>query len=88
MNKSELVKAVATKSGLTQSQANEALDAALDVITETMKSGDQVAITGFGTFAPKHREAREGRNPRTGEAVQIAAKTSATWKPATALKAL
>ncbi len=88
MNKSELVKAVATKSGLTQSQANEALDAALDVITETMKSGDHVAITGLGTFAPKHREAREGRNPRTGEAVQIAAKTSATWKPATALKAL
>lgn len=88
MNKSELIKAVANEAGLTQTQAGGALDAVINVVTETLKKGDHVAIAGFGTFQPKHREARDGRNPRTGETVKIAAKTSATWKPSTALKDL
>jgi DNA-binding protein HU-beta len=88
MNKSELVKAVASKSGMTQTQASDALDATIDVITDALKQGDQVAVTGFGTFVAKHRPARKGRNPRTGAEVQIAAKTSAAWKPSSALKDL
>jgi DNA-binding protein HU-beta len=88
MNKSELVKAVAAKSGMTQTQASDALDATIDVITDALKKDDQVAITGFGTFVAKHRPARDGRNPRTGETVKIAAKTSAAWKPSAALKDL
>ncbi len=88
MNKSELIKAVATEAGLTQTQASGALDAVINVVTNALKDGEQVAIAGFGTFLAKHREAREGRNPRTGEKVAIAAKTSASWKPSSALKDL
>ena len=88
MNKSDLIKAVANESGLTQTDANKALDATISVIEKAMKKGDQVAITGFGTFLAKKRPARMGRNPRTGENVKIKAKTSAAWKPSTALKDL
>ncbi len=88
MNKSDLIKAVANEAGLTQSDATRALDAAVDVITKAVKKGDQVAITGFGTFHRKDRPARKGRNPRTGEEVKIKAKKSAAWKPSTALKDL
>lgn len=88
MNKSDLIKAVAADAGLTQADANKALDAVLGVIESAMKKGDQVAITGFGTFAAKKRPARTGRNPRTGETVKIKARTSATWKPSAALKDL
>ncbi|MCG8443169.1 MAG: HU family DNA-binding protein [Caulobacterales bacterium] len=88
MNKSELVKAIAGETGLTQADAGRAVDATVSVIEKALKKGDSVAITGFGTFAPKERKAREGRNPRTGEKVKIAAKTSATWKPSAALKEL
>jgi DNA-binding protein HU-beta len=88
MNKTELVKAVAEKAKLTQAQANEAITATIETIEHALKKGDQVAIAGFGTFVAKTREAREGRNPRTGEKVQIAAKTSASWKPSAALREL
>ena len=88
MNKTELVKAVADKAKLTQTQANEAVTAVVETIEATLRKGDQVAIAGFGTFVAKKREAREGRNPRTGEKVQIAAKTSASWKPSASLKEL
>ena len=88
MNKSELVKAVASEADMTQADAGKAIDATIDVITGALKSNEQVAITGFGTFVARHREAREGRNPATGAPVKIAAKTSATWKPAAALKDL
>jgi DNA-binding protein HU-beta len=88
MNKSDLIKAVANDAGLTQADANKAIDATLSIIEKAMKKGDQVAITGFGTFAAKKRPARLGRNPRTGEAVKIKARTSATWKPSAALKDL
>lgn len=88
MNKSELVKAVASEANLTQADAGKAIDATINVITGSLKKGDQVAIAGFGTFAPKHREAREGRNPKTGQPVPIAAKTSAAFKPSQSLKDL
>lgn len=88
MNKTELVKAVASHTGMTQADAGKALDATLDTITAALKKNDQVAIAGFGTFVAKHRKARDGRNPRTGETVKIAAKTSAAFKPASALKDL
>lgn len=88
MNKSDLVKALANDTGLTQTDANKALDALLDIVIEAIKKGDQVAITGFGTFAAKKRPARDGRNPRTGETVKIKARTSAVWKPSAALKDL
>lgn len=88
MNKSELVKAVSAKSGQTQAQVGDAIDAVTAIIEETLKKGEQVALAGFGTFKPKHREAREGRNPRTGEKVPIPAKTTATWTPSQSLKDL
>ncbi len=88
MNKSELVKAVSTKSGQTQAQVGETIDTVIGVITDQLKSGEQVALAGFGTFKAKRREAREGRNPRTGEPVKIAAKTTAAWTPSAALKDL
>jgi DNA-binding protein HU-beta len=88
MNKSELIKAIADKTDMTQADAGRALDATVDVITNAVKQNDQVAITGFGTFARKDKPARVGRNPRTGEPVQIKAKKSAVWKPAAALKDL
>ena len=86
MNKSELCKKVAESTELTQADAGRAIDAVLETISGELKSGNQVAIAGFGTFAPKTRAAREGRNPATGETMKIAAKTSASFKPATALK--
>jgi DNA-binding protein HU-beta len=88
MNKSELIKEVAAKAGLTQTDANKALDATIEVIEKAVKKGDQVAITGFGTWKRKDRPARTGRNPRTGETVKIKAKKSAAWTPSAALKDL
>ncbi|MEM7766609.1 MAG: HU family DNA-binding protein [Pseudomonadota bacterium] len=86
MNKGELTKFVAEAAGLSQEKAREAVDATFEGITGAVKSRDQVAIAGFGTFHAKTRNAREGRNPATGETIQIAEKTSAAFKPATALK--
>ncbi len=88
MNKSELVKEVAGKAGMTQADAGKAVDAVIDVVTEQLKTGEKIAIAGFGTFETKHREARDGRNPKTGETVKIAEKTSATFKPSQVLKDL
>ncbi|MEL6286363.1 MAG: HU family DNA-binding protein [Pseudomonadota bacterium] len=86
MNKGELTKFVAEAAGLSQDKAREAVDATFEGIIGAVKSRDQVAIAGFGTFHAKTRNAREGRNPATGETIQIAEKTSAAFKPATALK--
>ncbi|MEL6257989.1 MAG: HU family DNA-binding protein [Pseudomonadota bacterium] len=88
MNKGDLTKAVAKDAGLTQADAQKAVDAVFDSIADAVKGRNKVAIAGFGTFEPKTRGAREGRNPATGEKIQIAEKTSATFKPATALKDL
>ncbi len=73
MNKSELVESIAEKSGLNKSQAGEALDALIDTVQSAVASGDKVTLPGFGAWSRTDRAARMGRNPRTGEPVQIAA---------------
>ncbi|WP_293352592.1 MULTISPECIES: HU family DNA-binding protein, partial [unclassified Microcoleus] len=73
MNKKELVEAVADRADTTQKQANAVLNALLDVIIEALASGDKVTLVGFGTFESRDRKARQGRNPKTGEPIQIAA---------------
>lgn len=86
MKKVELVEAVAEAAGLTKADATRAIDATFEVITEALKSGDKVPLVGFGTFAVSQRAAREGRNPKTGATVQIAARNAVTFKPGSALK--
>ena len=73
MNKGELVEAVAASAGLSRADATKAVDATLDAIQGTLADGGSVSLVGFGTFSVKARAARMGRNPRTGEAIQIAA---------------
>lgn len=86
MKKVELVEAVAEKAGLTKADATRALDATLEVIKDALVQGDKVPLVGFGTFSVSKRAAREGRNPRTGETVQIAARNSVSFKAGSALK--
>lgn len=86
MKKIELVEAVAEEVGLTKADATKAIDATFAAITSALKDGDKVPLVGFGTFATSKRAAREGRNPRTGETVKIAARTAVTFKPGSALK--
>ncbi len=88
MNKGELTKAVAQATGLSQSDAGKAVDAVFETIAGAVKSRQQVAIAGFGTFAPKTRNARVGRNPATGDQIKIPEKTSAAFKPASVMKDL
>jgi DNA-binding protein HU-beta len=75
MNKAELVDAIAAKAEVTKKEADEVVSAIVEVITETVASGDKVTLVGFGTFEPRDRQAREGRNPATGAAIQIPATT-------------
>lgn len=86
MNKKELVKAISEKLEITQKAAGEQLEAMLDVITAELANGGEVKITGFGTFSVSERSAREGRNPQTGETIQIAASKAPKFKSAKALK--
>lgn len=86
MNKSELIEAMASKADITKSAAGEALDAMLESITKTLKKGDSLALVGFGTFSVSERAARTGRNPRTGETIQIKASKNAKFKAGKALK--
>lgn len=90
MNKKELIGALAEQTGSTQSDAGDMLNAFVEVITNEMKQGDgsKVVIPGFGQFVAKHRESREMRNPATGKMMMSKAKTSASFKPAAALKDL
>jgi nucleoid DNA-binding protein len=75
MNKSELISAIAEKAGLTKVNAEEALKATIEAISEELVNGGVITLVGFGTFKTGKREARTGRNPRTGEALEIPAKT-------------
>jgi len=84
--KDELAKLVAARAGLDNSQAKAALDATITEITAQLKSGNDVKFTGFGKFSTVDRPAREGRNPQTGESMQIAAKTAAKFSPGAELK--
>ncbi|MBP9668749.1 MAG: HU family DNA-binding protein [Candidatus Pacebacteria bacterium] len=71
MNKADLIDKIAEKCGCTKADAERMMDVVLDTITGTLKKGDEVAIAGLGKFTARMRAAREGRNPRTGESVQI-----------------
>ena len=86
MSKQQLVDMIAEKAGLTKADAARALDATMDSIKDALKKGEKVSLVGFGTFATSKREAREGRNPRTGETVKIAARTAVTFKAGSKLK--
>ena len=86
MNKSELVAALAQKAELSKKDAEKALSAFVDVVTETLKAGDKVQLVGFGTFEAKERPARSASNPRTGGAIEIAASKTAAFKVGKALK--
>jgi DNA-binding protein HU-beta len=74
INKDEFARAVAGRSGLQNSQAKAAVEATLEEITKQIAAGNEVRLTGFGKFSAAQREARQGRNPQTGETIQIAAK--------------
>ena len=86
MNKSDLVDAVAENADLTKARAGQAVEAALDAITGALKNGGSVALVGFGTFSVRERGARTGRNPRTGESIEIAASRAPAFKAGKALK--
>jgi DNA-binding protein HU-beta len=86
MNKSELTEAVAGAAGLSQSDASNAVDAVFDTIVQVLARGEQVAIAGFGSFVVKARAARAGRNPQTGETIQIQASNAPAFKAGKAFK--
>jgi DNA-binding protein HU-beta len=86
MNKTELAAAVAAKTGLKKKDAEKVADAFIATITEALKLGDKVALSGLGTFEVKEKAARIGKNPRTGEAVEIAASKAPKFKAGKALK--
>ena len=86
MNKTELIAAAAERSGLTKKDAEKALNAAIEAITAALAEGDKVQVSGFGIFEVKTREARMGRNPRTGEPMEIAASKTPSFKASKTLK--
>ena len=86
MNKSELVEAVASAADLSKADSARAVDGVIAAVTEALQSGEQVTVVGFGTFLVRKREARTGRNPRTGEAIKIAASNVPAFKAGKALK--
>jgi DNA-binding protein HU-beta len=81
MNKSELIDAIASKSELSKNDAKKALDAFIEATTDTLKDGGRVVLIGFGSFSIAKRAARTGRNPKTGEEMQIPAKKVVKFKP-------
>jgi DNA-binding protein HU-beta len=86
MNKTELIDAVAGSADLSKADAAGAVDAVIDTIAETLRKGDSVTLVGFGTFEVRHRAARTGRNPQTGETMQIKASNAPAFKAGKALK--
>ena len=86
MNKAELIDAVAENADISKAAATRAVDTVLESITTTLKNGEQVALIGFGTFSVKERAARTGRNPRTGEPLEIPAAKVPSFKAGKALK--
>ena len=86
MNKADLVTHVAEAGGLSKAAAADAVEAVLGGITETLAAGDSVSLVGFGTFSVADRAARTARNPRTGEAIQVAASKAPKFKAGKALK--
>jgi len=86
MNKSELINAIAEQANLSKADAGHSLDALIKTIETTLKSGDSIALVGFGTFAVKERAERTGRNPQTGQEITIAASRVPSFKPGKGLK--
>ena len=86
MNKSELIDAIAASADISKADAGRALDATLEAVTGALKKGDSVSLVGFGTFAVKERAAREGRNPQTGQTIQIKAAKVPGFKAGKELK--
>lgn len=85
-NKSDLVDALAERANLSKRDAEQVLDTVLDVVTQTLKRGDKLTISGFGTFSVSARAARTGRNPQTGAAIQISASKNPRFKAGKVLK--
>jgi DNA-binding protein HU-beta len=86
VNRNELVEAVANKTELRKSEASKAVEAVFDSIEDALKGGDEVRLVGFGTFSVAARAASEGRNPRTGEKIKIAASKQPKFKPGKKLR--
>ncbi|GLT15745.1 MAG TPA: HU family DNA-binding protein [Vibrio sp.] len=86
MNKTQLVEKIAGDADISKAAAGRALDAFIETVTETLKSEDQVALVGFGTFSVRTRAARTGRNPKTGDVIQIAEAKVPAFKAGKALK--
>lgn len=86
MNKSELIDTVASSADISRADATRAVDAVLDTVTESLRKGDSVTLVGFGTFEVRERAARSGRNPQTGETIQIKASKSPAFKAGKAFK--
>ena len=86
MNKTQLIEAVAAKTELTKKDAEAAVNAAIAAVVEALKAGDKVQLVGFGTFEVKERAARTGRNPQTGEAIEIAASKAPAFSAGKAFK--
>lgn len=86
MNKTQLIDVVATKTGLKKKEADAAVAATFEAIAEALKAGDKVQLIGFGTFEVKERAARDGRNPKTGETMTIAASKRPVFSAGKALK--
>ena len=86
MNKNDLVASVAEATGRSKADAAKAVDSVLDTIAGSLSNGQEVRLVGFGTFSVAHRKATQGRNPRTGESIQIAASNQPKFKAGKALK--
>ena len=86
MNKNEFIDEVARKADMSKAQAGKAVDAVFDSITEALQGGDDVRLVGFGTFSSVRREARDGRNPRTGETIKIKASNQPKFSAGKGLK--
>jgi DNA-binding protein HU-beta len=86
MQKTDFIKAVAERTGVSQKETKQVVDAALDVITESLKKGEKVTLTGFGTFEVRHRQAREGVNPQTRALIKIAGRYTPGFSASSTLK--
>ena len=86
MKKSDIAGLVADRNGLSRSAAANAVDAVFEAVGQALANGEKVRIVGFGTFGTRNRPARTGRNPRTGETLEIQASTAPAFKPGKALK--
>jgi DNA-binding protein HU-beta len=86
VNKSELIEAIAASADIPKAAASRALDAMVDTVTDSLKKGETVALVGFGTFTVKERAARTGRNPQTGDPIEISAAKVPSFKAGKALK--